>query len=47
MLATASEIKNGFWKYLKHVTDENGEVANSLIFEGLSVDVKELFNDMP
>lgn len=26
MLATASEMKNGFGKYLKHVTDENGEV---------------------
>lgn len=26
MLATASEIKNGFGRYLKHVTDENGEV---------------------
>lgn len=26
MIATASEMKNGFGQYLKHVTDENGEV---------------------
>lgn len=26
MFATASEMKNGFGRYLKHVTDENGEV---------------------
>lgn len=26
MFATASEMKNGFGQYLKHVTDENGEV---------------------
>jgi len=26
MFASASEMKNGFGQYLKHVTDENGEV---------------------
>ncbi len=26
MLATATEMKNGFGQYLKHITDENGEV---------------------
>lgn len=26
MLATASEMKNNFGQYLKHVTDENGEI---------------------